>query len=61
MNFRCVLRMFTRIFIVKKTIENINVNHLQNYINNIVSYSNNYNNMSYNERMMVHLMINVIN
>jgi hypothetical protein len=58
MNFRYIVNTFTRIFLVKKSLDNQN---LQNFINNITIYSDNYTSLSCNERMMLHSMINLIN
>jgi hypothetical protein len=64
MNFRYFLNTFTRIFLVKKSFENQNlqtIKNLQNFINNITIYTHNYSSLSCNERMMLHSMINLIN
>ena len=61
MNLRFVFTTITRIFLVKKSVENQNVNYLQNFIDNIVTYANNFDNLYYSDRMAVHAMINHIN
>lgn len=61
MNLRLILKTITRIFLVKQSVENQNVNYLQNFIDNIVTYANNFDNLSYSDRMAVHAMINHIN
>ena len=61
MNLRLILKTITRIFLVKQSLENQNINYTQNFIDNIVTYANNFDNLSYSDRMGVHAMINHIN
>jgi len=61
MNLRIILKTITRIFLVKQSVENQNINYMQNFIDNIVTYANNFDNLSYSDRMVVHAMINHIN
>jgi hypothetical protein len=64
MNFRYIVNTFTRFFLVKKSLDNQNlqtIQNLQDFINNITIYSDNYTSLSCNERMMLHSMINLIN
>lgn len=61
MNFRSILSIFNRIFIIKHSVENNSIYHLEKFIDNLKVYGNNYTNLSYNDRIMVHAMISLIN
>jgi hypothetical protein len=64
MNFRYIVNTFTRIFLVKKSLDNQDlqtIQNLQKIINNITIYTHNYSSLSCNERVMLHSMINLIN
>ena len=61
MNFRTILTIFNKIFIIKHSVENHSMCHLENFIDKLKVYGNNYTNLSYNDRIIVHAMISHIN
>lgn len=60
MNIKYIFSLFNRIFLVKKSIENQTPDRFQNLLDNIQIYTSNFNNLSYNDRIMIHTMINTI-
>jgi hypothetical protein len=58
MNFRYILNSLTRVLLVNKSFE---TPYISNFISNITVYSNNYSNLTFNERIMIHSMINLVN
>jgi hypothetical protein len=61
MNLIVILKTITKFFLVKRSLEIQNINYTQNFIDNIVKYTNNFDNLSYSDRMVFHAMINHIN
>ncbi len=58
MNLRIIFNTIGRFFLLTNSFDNLN---LQNIINNVTVYANGYDKLSYNERIMVYHVINMIN
>jgi hypothetical protein len=58
MNFRYILHSLTRLLLFKKSFERPD---FSNIFRNITFYSNNYSNLTFDEKIMIHSMINLVN
>lgn len=58
MNIKHILKLFTKIFMIKKSLERTNIHY---FINNITVYTDDFNKLTCSERMMIHSMMNLVN
>lgn len=60
MNFKYVLTIFNRIFLVKKSIETQCIDYYENFFDKSQIYFYDFNNLSFHERIIIHNIINSI-